>query len=71
MHQPGQGEQKDKLWAAAFHSLVTGEELPNETAENFKSMQNPAENPLRANEIRKSGGTNEDIPRAYGQNNEV
>lgn len=70
MHQPGQGEQKDKLWAAAFHSLVTGEELPNETAENFKSMQNPAENPLRANESRESGGTNEDIPRAYGQNNE-
>ena len=63
--------QKDQLWAAAFHSLITGEKLPQEEVDEFKSNIPDPVRPKGRQGGRKSidsdasGLTQDDVPRAY------
>ena len=63
--------QKDQLWAAAFHSLITGEKLPQDEVEEFKSTIPDPVRPKGRQGGRKSidsdasGLTQDDVPRAY------
>jgi len=64
--------QKDQLWAAAFHSLITGEKLPQADVDQFHSMQPEPLNPRKMRDggpnsldSDGSGDTHCDVPRAY------
>lgn len=64
--------QKDQLWAAAFHSLITGEKLPQEEVNNFQSMQPEPLHPSNRGPSRRDNGPNsmdsddsDIVPRAY------
>jgi hypothetical protein len=61
--------QKDQLWAAAFHSLITGEKLPQEKVDDFHDIQPPPLTPKtrapKDYDSDDSGNTLCDAPKAY------